>query len=153
MARFADGQREHARKLLARISEVFVNSGNIYESYDMAGAMGGDPGANYMEHCGGYAWALTEGLFGIDLYSDGQAAATIHDPLARMDPTWPSATAHFVLRGTKVTLIVQPSAGLLTITGVGPKQRVRVLSKGTTSIECVGTGCGPFSVGNDAIWL
>lgn len=44
MARFADGQAEHARRLLERIAQVFVNSGNIYESYDMAGKLGGDPG-------------------------------------------------------------------------------------------------------------
>lgn len=44
MARFADGQGEHARQLLARIAQVFVDSGNIYESYDMAGKLGGDPG-------------------------------------------------------------------------------------------------------------
>ena len=30
MARFADGQGEHARQLLARIAQVFVDSGNIY---------------------------------------------------------------------------------------------------------------------------
>eukprot|EP01051_Picozoa_sp_SAG22_P000762 SAG22_NODE_23_length_31399_cov_35.631313_31_plen_127_part_00 len=46
MARFASNQSAHARKLLDRISEVFVASGNIYESYDMAGGIGGDPGSN-----------------------------------------------------------------------------------------------------------
>lgn len=119
----------------------------------MDGNMGGDPGANYLEHCGGFAWALTEGLFGIDLRSDGQAAATIHDPLAQMDPAWQLATAKFVLRGTNVTLTVQPSADALAISGIGPKQRVRVVAKGRTSIECVGTGCAPFAVGDTSLWL
>lgn len=27
-----------------------MKSGNIYESYDMAGELGGDPGSNYLEH-------------------------------------------------------------------------------------------------------
>lgn len=39
MARFASNQSAHARQLLDRISEVFVASGNIYESYDMAGGL------------------------------------------------------------------------------------------------------------------
>ena len=33
----------------------------------MGGSLGGDPGANYLEHCGGFSWALYEGLFGLDL--------------------------------------------------------------------------------------
>jgi hypothetical protein len=90
---------------------------------------------------GGYAWALTEGLFGIDFFSDSKAAATIHDPLQRMDSKWAAATAHFVLRGTNATLVVTPSAGTITLHGVGPKQQVRLIAKGTTSIVCIGTGC------------
>ena len=53
MARFAAAnnqsqswQSPHARQLLERISQVFISSGNIYESYDMAGYLGGDPGSN-----------------------------------------------------------------------------------------------------------
>ena len=65
MARFASNQSAHARRLLDRISEVFVASGNVYESYDMGGNLGGDPGSNYLEHCAGYSWAVTEGLFGV----------------------------------------------------------------------------------------
>lgn len=141
MARFATNQSAHARKLLERISEVFVDSGNIYESYDMAGGIGGDPGSNYLEHCGGFAWALTEGLFGIDFKSDKKASATINDPLSRMEPTWSTATAKFVLRGTDVTLAVTPTQNKLEISGVGPKQMVRIVSGGKTSLRCVGTGC------------
>ena len=127
MARFASNQSAHARRLLDRISEVFVASGNVYESYDMGGNLGGDPGSNYLEHCAGYSWAVTEGLFGIDFFSDGEAAATIRDPLARMDPGWGAATAKFVLRGTDVTLTVRPRAGAVELAGVGPKQTVRVV--------------------------
>ena len=59
-----------------------------------------------------------------------------------MDPTWSSAaTANFVLRGTKVTLSVTPSTGTLELTGVGPKQTVRLVSKGVSKLVCVGTGC------------
>jgi hypothetical protein len=122
MARFAANQSAHARQLLERISDVFIASGNIYESYDMSGKLGGDPGSNYLEHCGGFSWALTEGLYGIDFYSAGAYSATISDPLSRMDPAWGAATAKFVLRGTDVTLTVNPSSGSLTIRGVGPKQ-------------------------------
>lgn len=141
MARFASNQSAHARRLLNRISEVFVASGNVYESYDMAGGLGGDPGSNYLEHCGGFSWALTEGLFGIDFTSDSKASATINDPLSRMEPTWGPAAAKFVLRGTDVTLTVTPSKNSLEITGVGPKQTVRVVSGGETVLRCVGTGC------------
>jgi hypothetical protein len=141
MSRFATNQSAHARSLLERISEVFVASGNVYESYDMAGGLGGDPGSNYLEHCGGFSWALTEGLFGIDFNSDSEASATINDPLSRMEPRWGTATAKFVLRGTDVTLAVTPSENKLDIKGVGPKRTVRVISGGTTSLKCVGTGC------------
>ena len=140
MARFATNQSAHARKLLERISEVFVDSGNIYESYDMAGGLGGDPGSNYLEHCGGFSWALTEGLFGIDLNSDVEASATINDPLSRMDPTWGTATAKFVLRGTNVTLVVTPNQNKLELKGAGPEQTVRVVSGGKISLKRVGTG-------------
>eukprot|EP01043_Picozoa_sp_COSAG02_P019175 COSAG02_NODE_916_length_15971_cov_12.781061_9_plen_142_part_00 len=141
MSRFAANQSAHARKLLNRISEVFVDSENIYESYDMAGGLGGDPGSNYLEHCGGFSWALTEGLFGIDFNSDSQASATINDPLSRMDPTWGAAVAKFVLRGTDVTLTVTPSKNKLELKGVGPKQTVRVVSAGDAYLKCVGTAC------------
>ena len=142
MARFTANQSAHARRLLDRISAVFVSSKNVYESYDMGGSLGGDPGSNYLEHCGGFSWSLYEGLFGINFFSDKEAAATIHDPLARMDPTWRSAaTANFVLRGTNVTLTVTPSIRKLTLTGVGPKQTVRLVTKGVAKLVCVGTGC------------
>lgn len=74
----------------------FVTSGNVYESYTMSGAMGGDPGSNYLEHCGGYSWAVAEGLFGVDFNSDSDAAATINDPSKKIDPSWPVNTQqHF----------------------------------------------------------
>ena len=138
------GQAEsaHARRLLDRISEVFVSSGNVYESYDMAGHLGGDPGSNYLEHCGGFAWALTEGLFGLELFSDPEAAATVRDPLARMDPSWgDGAVAQFVLRGTAVALKVNPRAGTVSITGVGPKVIVRMVRGRKAKLVCVGSDC------------
>jgi len=49
---------------------VFLTNGNIYESYNMSGQRGGDTGGNYLEHCGGFAWVVTEGAFGIDFESD-----------------------------------------------------------------------------------
>eukprot|EP00040_Diaphanoeca_grandis_P011873 m.60817 g.60817 ORF g.60817 m.60817 type:complete len:681 (+) comp22887_c0_seq1:146-2188(+) len=139
LARFAANQTTHARGLLDRISQVFVASDNIYESYDMGGNLGGDPGSNYLEHCGGYAWALIEGLFGVQFYSDNEASATISDPLSRMKPTWGVATASFVLRGTHVTLTVNPSQHTVSLAGVGPVQTIRVISNGTTSMVHVGT--------------
>ena len=101
-------------------------------------------GANYLEHCGGFSWAITEGLFGIEFFSDGEAAATIRDPLSRLDPTWPSATIAFVLRGTDVTLTVMPSTKQLKLRGRGPKQSVRVVSGGQTQVIVVGTGYAEF---------
>ena len=117
-------------------------SGNIYESYTMSGQMGGDPGSNYLEHCGGYSWAVTEGLFGVDFNSDNAAAATITDPSHRIDPSWPAATYTFSLRGTTAKLTISGSSGLksLSLSGHGPAQRVRVIWDGSTKIETIGTG-------------
>ena len=56
---------------------------------------------NYLEHCGGFAWTVVEGSFGIDFSSDTQAAATV---TPRFDPTWPSALGEFRLRGVDVVL-------------------------------------------------
>lgn len=68
------------------------------------GNLGGDPGSNYLEHCGGYAWALTEGLFGIDLFSDAEAAATIRSPLTRMDSSW--GTVYQAVRARLVAFVI-----------------------------------------------
>eukprot|EP01051_Picozoa_sp_SAG22_P000761 SAG22_NODE_23_length_31399_cov_35.631313_30_plen_123_part_00 len=96
-----------------------------------------------LEHCGGFSWALTEGLFGIDLFSDPAAAATIHNPLARLDPSWGVATAKFVLRGTAVVLTVDPQAGKVELAGRGPAVRVRVIgADGAAKVVCVGGGGG-----------
>ena len=80
-------------------------------------------------------------MFGINFNSDDKAAATINDPMSRMDPTWGAATAKFVLRGTDVTLTVTPSQNRLQIKGVGPKQTVRVISGGEVALKCIGTPC------------
>ena len=66
LARFRRGKTASAHKLLARVAGVFVQTGNIYESYNMSGGRGGDTGGNYLEHCSGYAWTVSEGAFGID---------------------------------------------------------------------------------------
>ena len=87
LARFRWGKTASAHKLLARVAGVFVETGNIYESYNMSGGRGGDTGGNYLEHCSGYAWTVSEGAFGIDFGSDKEAAATI---TPRFDPAWPS---------------------------------------------------------------
>merc|ERR1712232_447342 len=55
LARFRWGKIASAHKLLARVATVFVDGGNIYESYNMSGGRGGDTGGNYLEHCSGYA--------------------------------------------------------------------------------------------------
>jgi hypothetical protein len=107
------------------------------------------PWLQLLEHCAGFSWALYEGLFGISLFSDREAAATIHDPLARMDPAWTSAaTARFVLRGTNVSLSVTPSTRQLVLSGEGAQQTVRLLRKGARAkLVCVGTGCPPAESG------
>jgi hypothetical protein len=83
------------------VASVFNDLGNIYESYNMTGGRGGDTGGNYLEHCGGFAWTVAEGAFGIDFGSDTEAAATI---TPRFDPSWPSASADFRLRGVDILL-------------------------------------------------
>ena len=67
----------------------------------MTGGRGGDTGGNYLEHCGGFAWTVAEGAFGIDFGSDTEAAATI---TPRFDPSWPSASADFRLRSVDILL-------------------------------------------------
>ena len=101
LARFKWGKVSSAYKLLTRVASVFSDLGNIYESYNMSGGRGGDTGGNYLEHCGGFAWAVVEGSFGIDFSSDAQAAATV---APRFDPSWPSASGEFRLRGVDVVL-------------------------------------------------
>eukprot|EP01043_Picozoa_sp_COSAG02_P079499 COSAG02_NODE_18425_length_939_cov_1.259524_2_plen_147_part_00 len=87
LARFRWGKISSAHKLLAKVAMIFNASGNVYESYNMSGQRAGDTGGNYLEHCGGYAWTVVEGAFGIDFASDHEAAATISP---RFSPQWPS---------------------------------------------------------------
>eukprot|EP01052_Picozoa_sp_SAG31_P007543 SAG31_NODE_360_length_17025_cov_5.362460_6_plen_132_part_00 len=103
---------------------MFNDLGNIYESYNMTGGRGGDTGGNYLEHCGGFAWTVVEGSFGIDFSSDAQAAATI---APRFDPSWPSASGEFRLRGVDVKLeYVRGSPD-----GVVLRRKYRQIIKGT----------------------
>lgn len=81
------------------LNEVFTGGGNIYESYLMTGERGGDTGGNYLEHCAGFAWSVTEGVFGLDFASDIEAAATV---TPRFDPAWPTARGSFRLRGVDI---------------------------------------------------
>ena len=126
LARFRWGKTASAHKLLARVAEVFGQTGNIYESYNMSGGRGGDTGGNYLEHCGGYAWAVVEGAFGIDFGSDSQAAATV---TPRFAPSWPSAMGQFRLRGVDIEMnYVRGSAE-----GVTLKRATAVASDGTAA--------------------
>jgi hypothetical protein len=52
-----------------------------------------------LEHCGGYAWVVAEGAFGLDFASDHEASATV---TPRFDP--PEAHAEFRLRGVDLTM-------------------------------------------------
>jgi hypothetical protein len=42
--------------------------------------------------------------------------------------------------------VVTPNAGTMVLHGVGPKQQVRLIAKGKSSIVCIGTGCAPVLV-------
>ena len=108
-------------------------------------AMGGDPGSNYLEHCGGYAWAAVEGLFGVDFYSDNEAAATISAPLSRLRSDWGLARLQIMLRGTQVTLSVNPTAKHLEVSGVGPKVMLRYRTAEGDKMLCAGSDCPKFS--------
>lgn len=135
LARFRWGKISSAHKLLAKVATIFNASGNIYESYNMSGQRAGDTGGNYLEHCGGYAWSVVEGAFGIDFASDREAAATINP---RFPSHWPSAHGEFVLRGAHIAMDYRQnsSAGVTfqrlrkDLLDVGKKVRIRLLWDG-----------------------
>ena len=93
-------QPEFGLTLLRRIASAFAASGNIDESYHMDGSVGGDQGTDYLEHCGGFVWAMIDGPFGVSFDSDAEAAATIEPQLG----SWPAASAHVVVRGVNVSI-------------------------------------------------
>ena len=138
LGRYQTNQSDAGLALLRRFATVAVASGNVYESYDMNGKVGGDPGADYLEHCGGVNFAVFGGPFGIAFASDDAAAATI---APAFPPTWPTARAAFYLRGTLVCVEFdaarQPPPSQLVISAHGPPQRVRVTYAGATDVVVV----------------
>ena len=70
----------------------------------MSGLRGGDTGGNYLEHCSGFAWSISEGAFGLDFNSDAEAAATV---TPRFSADWPRAHARFRLRGVEGEMVYE----------------------------------------------
>jgi hypothetical protein len=134
LGRYAQGQAEHGLALLRSFASAAAATKDIYESYTMRGAIGGDRGADYLEHCGGSYLAALGGPFGVSFDSDAGAAATV---APAFPATWPAARAHFVLRGTLVC--VDLGAGrALAVTAHGAPQRVRVVWAGSERVIVVG---------------
>lgn len=103
--------------LLRRISNAFVSSGGVYESYDMLGRVGTDNGSDYLEHCAGFIWSVTDGPFGFNFDSDTKAAATI---TPRFDPSWRGTSANVIVRGVNVSMTWTNTKG-----GSGPLRAQR----------------------------
>jgi len=100
----------------------------------MRGAIGGDRGADYLEHCGGSYLATLGGPFGVSFDSDADAAATI---APAFPAAWPAARAHFLLRGTLVCVDLGAESAL-AVTAHGAPQRVRLRWAGNESVVVIG---------------
>ena len=134
LGRYAQGQAAHGLALLRSFAGAAAATKDIYESYTMKGAIGGDRGADYLEHCGGTYLATLGGPFGVSFDSDADAAATI---APAFPAAWPAARASFILRGTLVC--VDLGAGrALAVTAHGAPQRVRVSWAGDDRVVVVG---------------
>jgi len=116
MSRFASSQYRQGYSLLKRFSNVVVDHANIYEGYDMTGCGLQKCGCttegygDYLEHCGGLIWAVTEGVFGLNFdtfagyENEGTYVATMSiftlQGLAFV--SWRIASIRFYLRGAGV---------------------------------------------------
>ena len=112
---------------------------------------------NYLEHCGGFTWAMMEGPFGITFASAASASNSSNSSAPGPGPApaadfvvatvapnfpsnWSSASAWFVVRGTNVSVTYQGAASVGTVTLSAPKdasmQRLRFVSPdGTIDTE------------------
>ena len=133
LGRYAQAQPDRGLALLRSFAVAAAATNDIYESYTMAGALGGDEGADYLEHCAGAYLATLGGPFGGSFDSDAAAAATV---APAFPAAWPAARARFILRGTTVCLDF--AAGALGVTAHGAPQRVRVRWAGGERIDVVG---------------
>ena len=133
LGRYAQAQPDRGLALLRSFAVAAAATNDIDESYTMTGALGGDAGADYLEHCAGAFLATLGGPFGVSFDSDAAAAATV---APAFPAAWPAARARFILRGT--TVCVDFSAGALGVTAHGAPQRVRVRWAGSERIDVVG---------------
>jgi len=117
LARYRSGQYKTAAGLLMRISRAVVSAGNFYEGIDTQGCGLKECGCSaggfgdYLEHCAGFLWAVSEGLFGLDLDSTSSRNHSSSEPEwddkfdsdARIDPRfprgWHEASTSVFLRG------------------------------------------------------
>jgi hypothetical protein len=143
LARYHSGDPGRGLALLQRISQLFARDHNVYEAYNMYGTIA--PGTlgwgNYTEHCGGYLWALTEGPFGLDFDSDGEAVATFHP---HFPSEWTQAQARIYVRGTRVKIEYAHTSEKATVSLIGeegPAQPIRVvLPRGGAQVVRIAAG-------------
>lgn len=133
LGRYAQAQPDHGLALLRSFAVAATATNDIYESYTMGGALGGDKGADYLEHCAGAYLATFGGPFGVSFDSDAAAAVTV---APAFPAAWPTARARFILRGT--TVCVDFAAGALRVTAHGAPQRVRVRWAGSEHVDVIG---------------
>lgn len=109
LARARGGRRRSSHALLTTASGVFAADGNIYEGYSMKGDFKKGGGCStkgfgdYTEHCGGYIWAVVEGMFGLNLDSDS-AKRTVASIYPQLPPEWNTASLRIPLRGMELRL-------------------------------------------------
>ena len=120
MARYKIGDPKGAYRNLEKISSIIAAQGDIYEGYDMNGCGLAKCGCttsgygDYLEHCGGLIWTVTEGVFGISFDSTSEYAAKI-EPNFFTTQGWKTASLTTRIRGLDVT--IEWNAPTITVSG------------------------------------
>lgn len=109
MARYKTGDAAGAFDRLQRIAGIIASQEDIYEGYDMTGCGLKRCGCttsgfgDYLEHCGGLIWSVTEGMFGVNFDSNA-SAGTVATISPHFPHTWTSAAMSTRIRGIDVDI-------------------------------------------------